>query len=179
MDNIMNILNVENLLLSGGVILGILISLFGLKFHKLVLAIVGFVVGFALGNIVVDITGVDNQSLALVIRFGLALVIGGFSFTLFESLISILVGVGIFVLISDMIGAVWYSYLIGIIVGLIGAGLVNKFYKLGVVLFTSLAGSYLVSNGVVGYFEYSYMMVFGIVFIISFIFQFMTNKIKI
>ena len=179
MENIVNVLNINNLFLGGGLILGILISLFGLKFHKLVLAIIGFVIGFALGNIVVELTGVDNQSLALVLRFGLALVIGGCSFTLFESLISILVGIGIFILVSDMIGAIWYSYVIGIVCGLLGASLVGKFYKLGVVLFTALAGSYLITNAIVGYFEYSYMLVFGIVFIIGFVFQFMTNKIKL
>ena len=179
MENIVNVLNINNLFLGGGLILGILISLFGLKFHKLVLAIIGFVIGFALGNIVVELTGVDNQSLALVLRFGLALVIGGCSFTLFESLISILVGIGIFILVSDMIGAIWYSYVIGIVCGLLGASLVGKFYKLGVVLFTALAGSYLITNAIVGYFEYSYMLVVGIVFIIGFVFQFMTNKIKL
>ena len=179
MENIMNIVNINNLFLGGGLILGILISLFGLKFHKLVLAIIGFVIGFALGNIVIELTGIDNQSLALVLRFGLALVVGGCSFTLFESLISILVGIGIFILVSDMIGTIWYSYVIGIICGLLGASLVVKFYKLGVVLFTAFAGSYLITNAIVGYFEYSYMMVFGVVFIIGVVFQFMTNKIKL
>ena len=78
-----------------------------------------------------------------------------------------------------MIGTMWYSYLIGIIVGIIGGGLVGKYCKLGVVLFTSFAGAYLVTKGVQGYFNYSYMVIFGVVFIASVLFQCITNKIKL
>ena len=178
-DNLLNTINLEPLFLGGGLILGILICLFGLKFQKLVLALVGLVVGFALGNMLVNLFGVDNQALAIVLKFGLALVVGACSSSLFESLLAIAAGVSIFILVSDMIGAVWYSYLIGIIAGIIGGGIVGKFYKLGVVIFTSFAGAYLVTNGVQGYFEYSNVIIFGVVFIVSVLFQCITNKIKL
>lgn len=179
MENLLTQFNFDGLLLSGGLILGILICLFGLKFQKFIIAIIGCVVGFTLGNIIINLIGVDNQSLSLVIKFGLALVVGACSFSLFESLIAILVGAGIFILISDMIGTVWYSYLVGAIFGIIGGGLVSKYYKLGVVIFTSFVGAYLVTNGVCNYLNYSYLMILGVVFIISLLFQFLTNKIKI
>lgn len=178
MENILGLLNIDNLIIFGGLILGILICLFGLKFHKLVLAIIGFVVGFALGNIVVDLFGVVDQSLALVLRIGFALVIGGFSFTLFESLLSIAAGVGIFIITSDIIGTMWYSYLIAIVLGLFCSYIIFKFYKLGVVLFSSIVGAYLVTNGIIGYLNYPYLLVFGVVFIIGVVFQLMTNNIK-
>ena len=179
LENILNMINLDGLFVGGGLVLGILICLFGLKFQKLVLAIAGLVVGFALGNIIVNTFSITDPSLCIVIRFGLALVVSACSTTLFESLLSIVVGIGIFVLVTDMIGTMWYSYLIGIIVGIIGGGLVGKYCKLGVVLFTTFAGAYLVTKGVQGYFNYSYMVIFGVVFIASVLFQCITNKIKL
>lgn len=180
LDSLLNMVNIDSIMVYGGLILGVIVCLFGLKFQKFVLAIVGLVVGFSLGNIIVEMFGVNNQALSLVLRFGLALVVGACSSGIFESLLSIAAGVGIFILVTDMIGAIWYSYLIGIIVGIIGGGIVGKYYKLGVVIFTSFAGAYLVTNGVQSYFvNYSYLMIFGIVFIVSVLFQVFTNKIKL
>lgn len=178
-NNLLGNINVDLIMASGGLILGIIICLFGLKFQKLVLALVGLVVGFALGNIIVTTFGINDQALSIVIRFGLALVVGACSSSLFESLLAIAAGVGIFVLVSDMIGAIWYSYLIGIIAGVIGGGLVGKYYKFGVVIFTSFAGAYLVTKGVQGYFDYSNLIIFGAVFVASVLFQMFTNKIKL
>ncbi len=178
LDSLLNMFNINGLILSGGVILGVLICLFGLKFEKLVLAIVGLVVGYALGNMIVNLVGVDNYSLVLVIKFGLALVVGACSSTLFESLVSIVAGVGTFILVSDMIGTVWYSYLVAIIIGLVLAFVVAKYYKLGIIILTSCAGSYLVTKGVIDYFDYSYLVIFGVVFIVGVIFQCITNRIK-
>lgn len=178
-NNLLGNINVDLIMASGGLILGIIICLFGLKFQKLVLALVGLVVGFALGNIIVTTFGINDQALSIVIRFGLALVVGACSSSLFESLLAIAAGVGIFVLVSDMIGAIWYSYLIGIVAGVIGGGLVGKYYKLGVVIFTSFAGAYLVTKGVQGYFNYSNLIIFGAVFVASVLFQMFTNKIKL
>lgn len=178
-NNLLGNINVDLIMASGGLILGIIICLFGLKFQKLVLALVGLVVGFALGNIIVTTFGINDQALSIVIRFGLALVVGACSSSLFESLLAIAAGVGIFVLVSDMIGAIWYSYLIGIIAGVIGGGLVGKYYKFGVVIFTSFAGAYLVTKGVQGYFNYSNLIIFGAVFVASVLFQMFTNKIKL
>ena len=179
LENLLNMINIESLMVHGGLILGVIICLFGLKFQKLVLALVGLVVGFALGNIIVNTFGIDNQALSIVLRFGLALVVGACSSSLFESLLAIAAGVVIFILVSDMIGAVWYSYLVGIIVGIIGGGIVGKYYKLGVVIITSFAGAYLVTNGVQGYFNYSNLIIFGVVFVASVLFQCVTNKIKL
>ena len=178
-NNLLGNINTDLIMASGGLILGIIICLFGLKFQKLVLALVGLVVGFALGNIIVNTFGISDQALSIVIRFGLALVVGACSSSLFESLLAIAAGVVIFILVSDMIGAVWYSYLVGIIVGIIGGGIVGKYYKLGVVIITSFAGAYLVTNGVQGYFNYSNLIIFGVVFVASVLFQCVTNKIKL
>lgn len=178
-ENIINSFNLHPLILGGGVILGVLICLFGLKFQKIVLAIAGLVVGYTLGNMIVGLVGVDNYSLSLVIKFGLALVVGACSTTLFESLLSIIVGVGAFILVSDMIGTMWYSYVIAIIIGLIAASVVAKYCKLGTVIFTSFVGSYLVTKGVIDYFNYSYLVIFGVVFIVGVVFQCITNKIKL
>lgn len=178
-NNLLGNINVDLIIASSGLILGIIICLFGLKFQKLVLALVGLVVGFALGNIIVNTFGISDQALSIVIRFGLALVVGACSSSIFESLLAIAAGVVIFILVSDMIGAVWYSYLVGIIVGIIGGGIVGKYYKLGVVIITSFAGAYLVTNGVQGYFNYSNLIIFGVVFVASVLFQCVTNKIKL
>ena len=85
LENILNMINLDGLFVGGGLVLGILICLFGLKFQKLVLAIAGLVVGFALGNIIVNTFSITDPSLGIVIRFGLALVVSACSTTLFES----------------------------------------------------------------------------------------------
>ena len=178
-NNLLNMINLDIIIASGGLILGIIICIFGLKFQKLVLAFVGLVVGFALGNIIVNTFGITEQALSIVIKFGLALVVGAFSSSIFESLLAIAAGVVIFILVTDMIGAVWYSYLIGIIVGIVGGGVVAKYYKLGVVIITSFVGAYLVTKGLQGYFDYSNLLIFGVVFVGSVLFQGITNKIKL
>lgn len=161
-----------------GLIIGVICCLFGLKFQKTIIALIGCALGYSLGNFLVGLIGVTEVGLALVLRFGLALVLGAFSFTLFESLLALVVGVFIFLTVTNMVGTIWYSYVIGIVAGLIGASLTSKFYKLGVVLATSLVGAYLVANGVSGFINYSYYVIFGAIFIGSFIYQCSTNSMK-
>ena len=99
-NNLLNMINLDIIMVSGGLILGIIICLFGLKFQKLVIAFVGLVVGFALGNIIVNTFGITEQALSIVIKFGLALVVGAFSYSIFESLLAIAAGVVIFILVA-------------------------------------------------------------------------------
>ena len=51
LENLLNMINIESLMVYGGLILGVIVCLFGLKFQKLVLALVGLVVGFALSKL--------------------------------------------------------------------------------------------------------------------------------
>ena len=166
----------DSVVLTFEVIIGILCCLFGFKFQKVVISLIGCVLGFRLGSWIVNYFAITG-GLETVLKFGLLLVVGACSLSLFESLISIVTGLSIFVFVVDIFKDVWYGYLIGVVLGVIGGLLVHKFYRLGVVIATSLIGSYLVTNGIYTYFNISYMVLFGIILVASLLFQIHINKI--
>ena len=160
------------------VIIGIICCLFGLKFQKTIVAIIGCVVGYLIGDYIVSLFTITG-GLDIVLRFGLALVVGAISFSIFEALIAIIVGFSIFAVVGDMFSGVWYGFLIGILLGVIGGLLVNKFYKLGIILFTSFVGSHLITDGVASLIAFPSLYIFLIIFAVSVVIQVSTNKVKI
>lgn len=161
-------------------IVGVICCLFGLKFQKAMIALIGFVAGFFIGEFLVSLFSITG-GLDLVLEFGLAFLFGVFSFSLFETLISLVVGFCIFSIVGDMFSGVWYGFMVGVVLGVIGGLLVNKFYKHGIILFTSFIGSHLIADSIYSYFtfNYSYLIIFIIIFVISIIVQMSTNKVKI
>ena len=157
------------------IVIGIICCLFGLKFQKGIIAIIGFGIGCLLGNYIVEYFSIAD-GLSIVLRIGLGLVLGAFSFTLVEYLLAIIVGLELFVIIGDMFHSVWYGYIIGLIVGILGGVFTKAFYKLGVILATSLIGSHLISQAVQSSFNMPYLLLFGIIFIASVLFQVSTTK---
>ena len=119
--------------------------------------------------------------LDLVLEFGLALVFGACSFSLFETLVSLIVGFCIFSVVGDMFSGMWYGFIIGIIFGVIGGLIVSKFYKFGIILFTSFIGTHLIADSIYAYFTipYSDIIIFGILFVGSVLIQMSTNHVKI
>ena len=168
----------ESGLLVVQLIIGIICCLFGLKFQKTIIAIIGCVIGYLIGDYIVTLFTITG-GLDLVLRFGLALVVGVISFSLFEALISIVVGFSIFTVVADIFKGLWYGLVLGVLLGIIGGLLVKRFYKFGIVLFTSFVGSHLITDGVISYFNYPYAIIFGIIFVVSVIIQMSTNKVKI
>ena len=168
----------ESGLLLVQVIIGIICCLFGLKFQKTIIAIIGCVVGYLIGDYIVGLFAISG-GLDIVLRFGLALVVGAVSFGIFEALIAIIVGFSIFAVVGDMFSGVWYGFLVGILLGVIGGLLVSKFYKLGIILFTSFVGSHLIADGIVSYFTFPAFYIFLAIFIISVIIQVSTNNVKL
>ena len=166
----------ESGILVGQFIIGIICCIFGLKFQKVVVALIGFAIGYLIGDYLVGLFSITG-GLDLVIKFGLALVLGACSFSLFELLMSLVVGFSIFTTIGSMFNWIWYGFIIGVIVGIIGGLFVKKYYKLGIILFSSFIGAHLVSKGVLLYVASPYYLVFGIIFIASVIIQMITNKI--
>ena len=160
------------------VFLGILFCLFGLKFQKTIIALIGCVIGYLIGDYLVTLFTITG-GLDIVLRFGLALVVGAISFSLFEALISIIAGFSIFTVVGDMFQGVWYGFVLGIVLGIIGGLLVNKFYKLGIILFTSFVGSHLITDGVASSFAFPSIYIFIAVFVVSVIIQVSTNKVKL
>ena len=160
------------------VIIGIICCLFGLKFQKTIIAIIGCVIGYLIGDYIVTLFTISG-GLDLVLRFGLALVVGAISFSLFEALISIVVGFSIFAVVVDMFKGLWYGLVLGVLLGIIGGLLVKRFYKFGIVLFTSFVGAHLITSGVISFFNYPYAIIFGVIFIVSVIIQMSTNKVKL
>ena len=159
-------------------LLGIIFCIFGLKFQKTIIALIGLVIGYYIGNYIVGLFGIVG-GLNIVLRFGLALVFGACSFGLFESLIALVVGFIIFTTVGDMFNGIWYGFLLGIILGIIGGLLVTKFYKLGIIIATSFVGSHMIANGLAPYFNYPLIYIFGGVFVISVIIQMVTNNVKL
>lgn len=160
------------------IIIGVLCCLFGLKFQKVVVALIGCIAGFCIGGYLVGLFGITG-GLDLVLKFGLAFVLGACSFGLFEVLISLVVGFCIFSITGDMFNGVWYGFLIGIVLGIIGGLLVKKYYKFGIILFTSFIGTHLIANNIISYFNFSYVLIFILIFAVSVIIQMSTNKIKL
>ena len=160
------------------VIIGIICCLFGLKFQKTIIAIIGCVIGYLIGDYIATLFAISG-GLDLVLRFGLALVVGAISFSLFEALISIVVGFSIFAVVVDIFKGLWYGLVIGVLLGVIGGLLVKRFYKIGIVLFTSFVGAHLITDGIQGYFTFSPLIIFGVIFIVSVIIQISTNKVKL
>ena len=160
------------------IIIGIICCLFGLKFQKTIVAIIGCVVGYLIGDYLVGLFAVTG-GLDIVLRFGLALIIGTISFSVFEALIAIIAGFSIFAVVGDMFNGVWYGFLLGVVLGVIGGLLVNKFYKLGIILFTSFVGSHLIADGIASYFTFPAFYIFLIIFAVSVVIQVSTNKVKL
>lgn len=167
---------VDNVLLFVGLIIGIICCLFGLKFQKLILSLVGLALGFNAGIYLVDMFSLTG-GLEIVVKFGSALVLGVLSFSLFESLLAIVVAIGLFIIVSGLFDNNLLGYIVGAISGLIGGVLTHKFYKLGVIIFTSVSGAFLITNCLVNYVDYSYMIIFSAIAIGTIIFQVFTNKI--
>ena len=165
----------ESGLLVVQVLLGIIFCLFGLKFQKTIIAVV---VDYLIGDYIVQLFTITG-GLDLVLRFGLALVVGAISFSLFEALISIIAGFSIFAVVGDMFQGAWYGFLLGVVLGIIGGLLVNKFYKLGIILFTSFVGSHLIADGIASYFTFPALYIFIVIFVVSVVIQVSTNKVKL
>ena len=85
----------DSVVLTFEVIIGILCCLFGFKFQKVVISLIGCVLGFRLGSWIVNYFAITG-GLEIVLKFGLLLVVGACSLSLFESLISIVTGLSIF-----------------------------------------------------------------------------------
>ena len=161
-------------------IVGLICCLLGLKFQKTVIALIGFVAGLFIGDFLVNLFWIVG-GLDLVIKFGFAFIFGVFSFGFFETLISFVIGFCIFSFVGDMFNGVWYGFMIGLVLGVIGGLIVNKLYKPGIIIFTSFIGSHLIADCIYTYFnfEYSYIIIFGLLFVISILIQMSTNRRKL
>lgn len=168
----------ESGLLTLQVIIGILCCLFGLKFQKAIIVLIGFVIGYLIGDYLVTLFAASG-GLDIVLRYGLALVVAVISFSIFEALISIVVGFSIFTIVGDMFNGIWYGLVLGVLLGIIGGLLVKKFYKFGIILFTSFVGSHLITDGIQANINFPSIIIFGIIFAVSVAVQISTNKVKL
>ncbi len=128
------------------VIIGLILLFAGYKFKSKLMAVIWFVVGYLLVKTLlpVFITGIDPKILFLITVLG-GLIFAFFSFELTsisEYIIGFIAG---FTIVTSFLGTGLLGIIVGVIAGLILAGIAYKFAKYIIILATAYVGAYLVA----------------------------------
>lgn len=148
------ILPIANVFVPGAIItiiLGLLVCFFGYKIKKLALFILGFIVGYSLGQYVPDSLYAGNTLIHAILPFLTGILVSLVALTAEKVCISLLVSVFIFFLVINIRNADYSaeSIIIAGIAAAIAGAIAGMLVKPASIIATSIIGAYYVGSNVI------------------------------
>ena len=130
----MNIVNIV------AVLIGLMSCFFGYKLNKTLIAIMGLIIGFNLGIVVLP-NFITDQTIIYIISAVLAIVVGIISYNLYLVGVFLLCALAVYILCGNLGLDENIKTIIGVIAGIIAGILGVKFTRPLIIISTSLAGA--------------------------------------
>lgn len=130
----MNIVNIV------AVLIGLMSCFFGYKLNKTLIAIMGLIIGFNLGIVVLP-NFITDQTIIYIVSAVLAIVVGIISYNLYLVGVFLLCALAVYILCGNLGLDENIKTIIGVIAGIIAGILGVKFTRPLIIISTSLAGA--------------------------------------